>query len=556
VKREERQLHRRGILPSCLSGGKQLDAPAVLLRAYPPTVRRALTGLCLAFVVLAPAPASVQAAEPLEPDKVAAIQEYVERELDMLGVPGAGVVVVRQDEIVFAQGFGRADDNGREVTPQTPFELASVSKSLTAIAVMEQVEAGNLALDTAVRTYLPWFGEDQPALADVTVRDLLGHQSGWTEADGRRNLADTYDGEDAIERNVRRLAQTAPANARGTFEYSNANYDTLALLVETASGMAFADYIETEVFGPLDMSHSHATRGAAEADGLAQGYYPFLGIPIAYDAPNVPAGAGSGFLFASAEDLGHELILQLNEGRYGNEQVLSAESVRELQRPISRPDATSGYAGGLWTYPLWAAGALETDASAPNYSVPVMYEHGGDHVSAATGILFLPEERWGVVVLLNTNDESAPSRFHQLHYGIATILLGGEPAMTVAYEDALGQYGRTILVAVVALQVIGVVWALRRLRAWRRLPASRPRSGLAVAVQLVPALLLDIGVTVAIWWILADKAAGAPFEVVARYAPDIALLILVITVLGVGWGLLRTFLSIRALRMPAPVTSV
>jgi hypothetical protein len=72
----------------------------------------------------------------------------------------------------------------------------------------------------------------------------------------------------------------------------------------------------------------------------------------------------------------------------------------------------------------------------------------------------------------------------------------------------------------------------------------------------VPALLLDIGVTVAIWWILADKAAGAPFEVVARYAPDIALLILVITVLGVGWGLLRTFLSIRALRMPAPVTSV
>jgi CubicO group peptidase (beta-lactamase class C family) len=519
-------------------------------------VRRALTGLCLAFAVLAPAPASVLAAEPLEPDIVAAIQAYVGQELESLSVPGAAVVVVRDDEIVFAQGFGRADDDGRDVTPQTPFQLASVSKSLTAIAVMEQVEAGNLALDRTVRSYLPWFGDDQPALGDVTVRDLLGHQSGWTEADGRRNLADTYDGEDAIERNVRRLAQIAPANARGTFEYSNANYDTLALLVETASGMAFADYIEAEVFSPLAMAHSHASRAAAEADGLAQGYYPFLGIPIAYAAPDVPAGAGSGFLFASAEDLGHELIFQLNEGRYGDQQVLSAASVRELQRPISRPDATSGYAGGLWTYPLWAAGSLDTDTQAPTYRVPVMYEHGGDHVSAATGILFLPEERLGVVVLLNTNDESAPSRFHQMDSGIATILLGGEPPATIAYEDAVGQYVRTLLAAVVAVQIVGIGWALRRLRAWRRSPASRPPTGLAVAAQLVPALLLDVGVTVAIWWLLADRAAGVPFEVVMRYAPDIALLIIVITILGIGWGVLRTFLSIRVLRKPAAATSV
>ena len=517
-------------------------------------MRRALTGLCVAFAALAPASASVQAAEPLEPDVVEEIQAYVEGELEALGVPGAAVAVVRDDEIVFAQGFGHADDDGREVTPQTPFELASVSKSLTAIAVMQQVEAGNLALDAPVRTYLPWFDDDQPALSEVTVRDLLGHQSGWTEADGRRNLADTYAGEDAIERNVRRLAQTAPTNARGTFEYSNANYDTLALLVETTSGMLFADYIETEVFVPLEMSHSHASRAEAKADGLAQGYYPFLGIPIAYDAPDVPAGAGSGFLYASAEDLGHELIFQLNEGRYGDEQVLSADQLRELQRPISRPDATSGYAGGLWTYPLWAAGALETDADAPTYRVPVMYEHGGDHAAAATGILFLPEERWGVVVLLNTNDGSAPSRFHQLHYGIATILLGGEPPATVAYEDVLGQYGRTLLVAVVALQIIGIGWALRRIRAWRRSPASRPRSRLAVAAHLVPALLLDIAVTAVVWSFLTDRSGGIPFEVVARYAPDISLLILVIAVLGIGWGLVRTFLSIQALRTPAAAT--
>jgi CubicO group peptidase (beta-lactamase class C family) len=520
-------------------------------------MRRVLTELGLAFLVLVLAPASVRAADPLDPETATAIRDYVERELAALGVPGAAVAIVHDEEIVFAEGFGRADDDGRAVTPQTPFDLASVSKSLTAIAVMQQAEEGNLGLDDTVREHLPWFGDDHPVLADVTVRDLLGHQSGWTEGDGRANLADTYDGEDAIERNVRRLAATEPMRARGTFEYSNANYDTLALLVESVSGIPFARYIEERVFLPLDMRNSHATRGSAEEDGLAQGFYPFMGIPIAYESPYVLGGTGSGFLFSSAEDLARSLIFQLNAGSYAGAQVLAPELVRELQRPISQPDPSSGYAGGLWTYPLWAAGSLATDADTPTYRVPVMYEHGGDHASSATSILFLPEERWGVVALLNMNDGAAPSRFHQLHYGIATILLGGAAPETIAYEDVVGQYARTIVGAVVVLQIIGVAWALRRLHRWRRAPQSRPGSALGVAANLVPALLLDLGVAAAFWWLVADRAAGAPIEVVLRYAPDVTLLIFAITLLGVGWGVVRTILSIQALRSrPVPAASV
>lgn len=512
-----------------------------------------LAELGIAFGMLALVPASVLAADPLDPETAATIRSYVEDELAALNVPGAAVAIVRDDQVVFAEGFGRADDEGRAVTAQTPFDLASVSKSLTALAVMRQVEAGNLALDAAVREYLPWFGDEQPQLAEVTVRDLFGHLGGWTIGVGQANLADTYDGSDAIERNVRRLAATQPALAPGTFEYSNANYDVLAYLVEVVAGAPFAEVIARDVFMPLDMRHSHASRAGAEADGLAAGYYPFMGIPVAYEVPYVPGGAGSGFLFASAEDLAHALILHLNEGRYAETQVLSPELVAELHRPISRPDPYSGYSGGLVSYPLWAAGSLATDADPPSYRVPVMYEHGGDHASTATSILFLPEERWGVVVLLNMNDSAAPSRFHQLHTGIATLLLGSEPPATIAYEDPIAQYARAIAMAVVLLQVAGIMWALRRLRVWRRSPATRPQGALGVAVRLVPALLLDVALTVAAWWLLTDRAPGTPFEVILRYTPDVALLILLISILGIGWGVVRTVLSIRTLRSTTPM---
>jgi CubicO group peptidase (beta-lactamase class C family) len=500
------------------------------------------------------------AADPLDPELADAIRDYTRREMAAIGVPGAAVVIVRDDAIVFAEGFGRADAGGREVTPATPFDLASVSKSLTAIAVMRQVEAGALELDAPVVSYLPWFGDTHPALRDVTVLDLLGHQSGWTIGDGQANLADGYDGADAIERNVRRLAATEPTQPRGTFEYSNANYDVLAYLVEVSSGIPFADYIQANVFEPLDMRHAHVTRSGAEADGPAQGFYPFFGLRIAYEGPFIPGGIGSAFLSASAEDLGHAMIFHLNEGSYGGAQVLSPQSIDLLHTPISHPDASSGYAGGLYIYPLWSAGSLHTETDRSEYRVPIVLEHGGDHASFATGILVLPQERWGVTVLFNINDSAAPSRYHQLHYGIATMLLGGEAPETIAYEDAVLQYIRTIVVAVVLLQLIGIAWAIRRLRQWRRSPDSAPRGRLAVAAHLLPALALDLVVTAAFVWLYLDRN-DAPFEILVIYAPDLAVGLVLIAFLGIGWGIVRTVLTLRVLRgrespVVAPAPSV
>jgi CubicO group peptidase (beta-lactamase class C family) len=508
-----------------------------------------LTGLGivagLAALFLGPVASSAQ---PIDATVADRIRSYVTAELAALGAPGAAVAVVHADQVVLAEGFGEA--GGREITAETPFDLASVSKSLTAIGVLQLAESGALDLDDPVTRHIGWFDDVVPELGSVTVRDLLGHASGWTIGDGQANLADQYAGPDAIERNVRRLASIPPTNPRGSFEYSNANYDVLAHLIEVVSGEPYAEYMTRSVFEPLEMAHAHVARTEADADGLAQGYAPILGVTLPFEVPYVAGGAGSGFLHASATDLAHTLVFHLNDGRYDDHQVLGAEWVDELHRPSIYADSVSGYAGGLWTFPFWPAQTVDTSGDVPEYRVPMTLQHEGDHSSTATAILLFPEERWGVVTLLPMNDSAAPSRFHQLDDGIGAIVLGLEPPATVAYEDLLAQHVRLVLVAIAAVQVVGIVIASRRLRRWSAAPASAPRgAGGAIRHVVVPAAV-DVLLPVAVWLFYLDQA-DAPINVAFAYAPDIVLLMVAITALGIGWGTVRTLRTIGVMSSPS-----
>jgi len=86
-----------------------------------------------------------------------AIDEYVESKMRRARIPGLALAIVKDDEIVYLKGYGQADPSGRPVTPQTPFIIGSVTKSFTALAAMQLVEAGKIELDAPVQKYLPWF---------------------------------------------------------------------------------------------------------------------------------------------------------------------------------------------------------------------------------------------------------------------------------------------------------------------------------------------------------------------------------------------------------------
>ena len=162
------------------------------------------------------------------------------------------MAVVRDGEIVHLAGYGIANPAGDPVTPQTPFLLASLSKSMTSVAVMQLVEQGLVELDAPIQDYLPWFMPDTP----ITVRQLLNQTSGLDELDGyERNL--DPGGPDGLEQSIRRLAETELNRPPGSaFEYSNSNADTLGLLIQTATGQPYGDTMAANVFAPLGMTHT------------------------------------------------------------------------------------------------------------------------------------------------------------------------------------------------------------------------------------------------------------------------------------------------------------
>ena len=110
-----------------------------------------------------------------------------------LGIPGAALVIVQGDQIVHLKAFGTADGSGRLITPQTPFFTGSTSKSFTALAIMQLVEAGKIKLDAPVQTYLPWFRvADVKASQMITIRQLLNQTSGLPRSIHRSGAVGKY----------------------------------------------------------------------------------------------------------------------------------------------------------------------------------------------------------------------------------------------------------------------------------------------------------------------------------------------------------------------------
>ena len=211
------------------------------------------------------------------PASDAEIEAFVADQVRDTGIPGAAVAIVRDGRVSDARGFGVADDAGRPVTAITPFVIGSLSKPITATAVLQLVEAGRIRLDDPVRVHLPEFGLADPGAADaITIRQLLDQTSGLPTSAGQRPLNGPVSD---LGLQVRALADVRPAAAPGAaYAYSNANYLVLGRLVEVVSGEPFATYVQEHVFGVLGMTHASADRPTAVRNGLGAAHRLWFGI--------------------------------------------------------------------------------------------------------------------------------------------------------------------------------------------------------------------------------------------------------------------------------------
>ena len=204
----------------------------------------------------------------------AEIDAYVEQCMQRLNIPAVALAVVEGGKIAHVRGFGWLRARGSAPDAQTPFFIGSLTKSITALAVMQLVEGGSIALAAPVQRYLPWFRVADPrASTRITVRHLLHQTSGLPSVVGETPLADFDSSPGATERQARDLATCELAQAPGAAcEYCNMNYNLLGLVIEAVSGMTYADYVYDRIFRPLDMHHTYVDKAAALQNGLAVGH--------------------------------------------------------------------------------------------------------------------------------------------------------------------------------------------------------------------------------------------------------------------------------------------
>jgi CubicO group peptidase (beta-lactamase class C family) len=179
--------------------------------------------------------------------------------------PGAAVLVLRKGEVVHAKGYGLANlENAVPITPQTTFDLASVSKQFTAYAVLILVDQGKLALDDDVRKHVPELPEwdrERP----IRVSDLLHQVTGIPDYLGDLAEFPRRDEELTNSAVAELLAKKRLGFATGSkWEYSNSNYLLAALVVERVSAVAFSTFMKREIFDPLRMPHAVVFDSARE----------------------------------------------------------------------------------------------------------------------------------------------------------------------------------------------------------------------------------------------------------------------------------------------------
>jgi serine beta-lactamase-like protein LACTB len=316
--------------------------------------------------------------EELASPALEAVEKAVTAEMSRVGIPGLSLAIVAGGELRLVRGFGLADlENDVPATESTVYRLGSVSKPLTATAVMQLWEEGRLDLDAPVQKYVPSFPEKP---WPITARELLGHLGGI------RHYAPTEFGNTRHYGSLTEALSIFKADPilepRTKFLYSTYGYTLLGCAVEGASGKRFADYLRERIFEPSAMERSRSDDVFELIPHRAHGYTrngagELQNSGLADTSYKIPGGG----LCSTAADLGR-FVIALQKGTLLKRETL--EAMFEGQK--TRDGKPTGYGLG-WETDSWKE---RREAF-----------HAGGQQRVSTLLYMRPQERFAVIVLAN-----------------------------------------------------------------------------------------------------------------------------------------------------------
>ncbi len=436
-------------------------------------------------------------------ETLASVDAYLQANLSATHVPGASVEIVDANQVLYSTHYGICTGIDQ------PFILGSLSKSFTAVAIMQLVEAGEVKLDATLGTYLP-----ASTIGDlVTIRQLLNQTSG----------IGAYENSDDV----------SITGSPGSFEYSNANYDLLGEVISAVTGESYADYIEQNIFEPLGMSDSYVTYDDAKEGGLILGYSNYFGLSIPTDIGDPLTGSWakipSGYLKSSAADMGRYLQMFLSRGTASDGTVVLSHHAQSLLF-----NETTSIDDGLAYGMGWM---IDTTGG------ELVIEHSGMVENYQSYMQIFPQRGIAIIMLFDTNDSIVGNDLiEELETGVCSLIEGDQADDVDQSAYVVEHAGTDVGYAFCVLAASAPTILMRR---WHR----RTRHRLASTKRLrragvaIPLLILHAVVPTIV--MLLPPIVAIPWFVVEGYSPDVGIVIVLCAILLYAGGVAKVALLVR-----------
>ena len=304
--------------------------------------------ICAALVSAGVRAQEPQAATQAPPPGLEELKQKIQDVLTKYRVPGAGIVLVAKDHIIWTGGVGKADvAAGKAVTDETIFRVGSISKSFVALALLKLQEEGKIDLNAKLHDVARELTVQNPwqATNPIRIANVLEHSAGFDDMHRScvYNVQDPGDMKlfDVLQRCSASLVSRWPPGSRTA--YSNPDYGIAGYLIEKASGEAYDLYIRENILVPLGMLDSDFRLTNLNQPLLAKGYESASLRPVPYAQIYLrPAGD----LKTSPAEMAHFIQMMLNRGKLGDTQIVTPESILRMEYPQTTAAARAGLKDG------------------------------------------------------------------------------------------------------------------------------------------------------------------------------------------------------------------
>lgn len=354
----------------------------------------------------------------------AKLESFILEKMSETKLPGLSVAAIKGDELIYSKAFGFKDvGQGLAATPATLYGIGSVTKSFTALAVMQLFEQGKLSLDDPIDKYIPF--PIKPKGETVRITHFLSHTSGipalaYAEAviRGKTGAVDNWMPIASCSDLLTFMGEAQDwsiARPSEQWFYLNEGYAILGNIVEKCSQMSYEEYVRRYILAPLGMDRSFFGKVDVENDADAATPY-VITRSGEHKASTYPYGgiSADGALISNVIDLSKYVSMYLGFGKYRDSRLLSEENIKLMQIPqITIP--YQGYFGKR----SYAYGLFIT----PDFLGSRLVEHGGSVLVSTAFMGFIPDKQVGIVLLANGSGYS----LSQLGMMGLAAMLGNNP---------------------------------------------------------------------------------------------------------------------------------